>query len=74
MANPAYVVETFVDPGQFCGTLYTASAWEKLCPADRRGRCQRNAQVKPRKFFVRELCRNGGCSLQAEHLKPALAL
>jgi hypothetical protein len=25
--HPVLVVETFVDPQQFCGTVYTANGW-----------------------------------------------
>ena len=28
--HPVLVVETFVDPEQFCGTVYTANGWQEL--------------------------------------------
>jgi hypothetical protein len=74
--HPVLVVETFVDPEQFCGTVYTANGWEELGKTDGCGRHQRDFYVrhdKPKRLFVRELCRNARRSLQAEHLKPALA-
>lgn len=74
--HPVVVVETFVDPEQFCGTVYTANGWLELGPTDGAGRCQRDYYVrhdKPKRLFVRELCPNARRSLQAEHLKPALA-
>ena len=74
--HPVLVVETFVDPDQFCGTVYTANGWEELGKTDGSGRHQRDYYVrhdKPKRLFVRELCRNARRSLQAEHLKPALA-
>jgi hypothetical protein len=74
--HPVLVVETFVDPEQFCGTVYTANGWEELGPTDGSGRHQRDYYVrhdKPKRLFVRELCRGARRSLQAEHLKPALA-
>jgi hypothetical protein len=74
--HPVLVVETFVDPEQFCGTVYTANGWEELGPTDGCGRHQRDYYVrhdKPKRLFVRELCRHARRSLQAEHLKPALA-
>jgi len=74
--HPVLVVETFVDPDQFCGTVYTANGWEELGKTDGAGRHQRDYYVrhdKPKRLFVRELCRNARRSLQAEHLKPALA-
>jgi predicted transposase YbfD/YdcC len=75
--HPVLVVETFVDPEQFCGTVYTANGWEELGKTDGSGRHQRDYYVrhdKPKRLFVRELCRNARRSLQAEHLKPALAM
>src|SRR5260370_417729 len=75
--HPVVVVETFVDPEQFCGTVYTANGWEELGMTDGSGRHQRDYYVrhdKPKRLFARELCRNARRSLQAEHLKPALAV
>jgi len=74
--HPVVAVETFVDPEQFCGTVYTAHGWEELGKTDGSGRHQRDYYVrhdKPKRLFVRELCRNASRSLQAEQLKPALA-
>jgi hypothetical protein len=74
--HPVEVVETFVDPEQFCGTVYTASGWLELGQTDGWGRCQRDYYVKhdkPKRLFVRALRRNSCRSLQAEHLKPDLA-
>src|SRR6266478_3809728 len=75
--HPVVVVETFVDPDQFCGTVYTANGWEELGTTDGSGRHQRDYYVrhdKPKRLFVRELCRNARRSLQAEHLKAALVM
>lgn len=74
--HPILVVETFVDPEQFSGTVYTASNWVELGLTDGWGRCQRDYYVphhQPKQLFVRELRRNARRSLQAEHLAPALA-
>ena len=74
--HPVLVVETFVDPAQFCGTLYTASGWRELGSTDGCGRHARDFYVRhdrPKRLFVRELCRNACRSLQAGHLRPALA-
>ena len=74
--HPVLVVETFVDPEQFCGTVYTAQGWEELGTTDGWGRHQRDYYVKhdkPKRLFARELCPNARRSLQAEHLKPDLA-
>jgi hypothetical protein len=75
--HPVLVAETFVDPDQFCGTVYTANGWEELGQTDGCGRHQRDYYVrhdKPKRLFVRELCPQARRSLQAEHLKPALAI
>ena len=70
------VVETFVDPEQFNGTVYTANGWQELGLTDGCGRCRRDYYVqhdKPKRLFVRELVQRARRSLQAERLKPALA-
>ena len=75
-AHPVLVVETFVDPTQFCGTLYRASGWSELGATDGCGRNARDFYVRhdrPKRLFARELCKNARRSLQAEHLRPALA-
>lgn len=74
--HPVVLVETFVDPEQFCGTVYTANGWQELGQTDGFGRVRRDFYVqhnKPKRLFARELCRNARRSLQAEKLKPALA-
>ena len=74
--HPVLVVETFVDPEEFCGTVYTANNWVELGQTDGWGRRQRDYYVqhdKPKQLFVRELVANARRSLQAEHLKPDLA-
>lgn len=73
--HPVLVVETFVDPEQFCGTVYTAQGWQEVGLTDGWGRCRRDYYVqhdKPKRLFVREVVKNGRRSLQAEHLRPAL--
>jgi hypothetical protein len=74
--HPVLVVETFVDPEQFNGTVYTANGWQELGLTDGWGRCRRDYYVqhdKPKRLFVREVTKNARRSLQAEHLKPTLA-
>lgn len=74
--HPVLVVETFVDPEQFCGTVYTANGWVELGQTDGWGRHRRDYYVKhdqPKRLFARELRRNARRSLQAVHLKPELA-
>jgi len=75
--HPILVVETFVDPDQFQGTVYTANGWEELGETDGWGRQRRDYYVKhdkPKRLFVRALERGACRSLQAEHLKPSLAV
>jgi len=75
--HPILAVETFVDPEQFCGTVYTANGWIELGQTDGWGRCRRDYYVKhdkPKRLFVRPLARQACRSLQAEHLKPPLAM
>jgi Domain of unknown function (DUF4338) len=75
--HPVLLVETFVDPAHFAGTLYTASGWTELGQTDGTGRHARDFYVRhdqPKRLFCRELVKNARRSLQAEHLRPALAL
>ncbi len=74
--HPVLVAETFVDPQLFRGTVYQAAGWTPL------GQTQGNQRVardyyephdRPKLLFARELARGARRSLQAEHLKPALA-
>jgi hypothetical protein len=74
--HPVLLVETFVDPAHFCGTLYSASGWSELGTTDGCGRQARDFYVRhdqPKRLFARELVKNARRSLQAEHLRPALA-
>jgi hypothetical protein len=69
------VVETFVDPEQFNGTLYTAGGWKELGMTQGNGRKSREYYVdhhKPKRLFVKELCKNACRHLQAQTLKPEL--
>jgi len=74
--HPILAVETFVDPEEFCGTVYTANGWIELGQTDGWGRRRRDYYVRhdqPKRLFVRALAEGACRSLQAEHLKPALA-
>lgn len=75
-AHPVLVVETFVDPERFQGGVYRASGWSELGRTQGHGRRSRDYYEnhdRPKRLFARELVRNARRSLQAEHLKPALA-
>jgi hypothetical protein len=75
-SHPILVVETFVDPARFRGTVYTASNWTELGRTQGHGRTARDyyeAHDQPKRLFVRALARHACRTLQAEHLKPALA-
>jgi len=74
--HPLAAVETFVDPQQFQGTVYLAGGWQELGPTSGYGRVGRDYYVahgRPKRLFVRELCRNARRGLQAEQLKAAWA-
>jgi hypothetical protein len=74
--HPVVLVETFVDPEQFCGTVYTANGWQELGQTDGFGRVRRDFYVehnKPKRLFARELYRHARRSLTADQLKPSLA-
>ena len=75
--HPVVLVETFVDPEQFCGTVYSANGWQELGATDGFGRVRRDFYVqhdKPKRLFARELSRHARRSLAADKLKPALAV
>ena len=74
--HPLALVETFVNPEQFQGTLYKAGGWLELGATSGHGRVQRDYYVKhqqPKRLFVRPLCPTARRGLQAEHLKKAWA-
>jgi len=74
--HPVLIVETFVDPEPFCGTADSASGWQELGTTDGFGRVRRDfyvAHPKPKRLFVRELCKNARRHLQADRLQPSLA-
>jgi hypothetical protein len=73
--HPVVLVESFVDPERFCGTVYTANGWQELGQTDGFSRVRRDFYVqhnKPKRLFAHELVKNARRSLQAEKLKPAL--
>lgn len=74
--HPVALVETFVDPSRFSGTVYTAAGWVELGLTQGNGRVSRDYYERhdqPKQLFVRELHRNARRSLQAEQLKPLFA-
>lgn len=74
--HPILIVETFVDPDRFQGTVYQASGWTELGRTQGNGRHARDFYEnhgKPKRLFVRELAPNARRNLQAAQLKPALA-
>jgi len=75
--HPVVLVETFVDPQWYPGTVYRAGGWRELGMTSGWGRCARDyyeRHNRPKRLFVRELTKQVCRSLQAEHLKPALAM
>ena len=74
--HPILIVETFVAPDRFQGTVYRASGWTELGRTKGNGRHARDFYEnhgKPKRLFVRELAPNARRNLQAAQLKPALA-
>lgn len=74
--HPILVVESFVDPEHFKGSVYRASNWIELGQTQGHGRKAKDyyeRHGKPKQLFVRALQRNACRSLQAEQLKPSLA-
>lgn len=74
--HPVLLVESFVDPERFQGTVYLAAGWTELGRTKGHARTSRDYYEnhdRPKRLFARELVRNARRSLQAEHLKPALA-
>lgn len=75
--HPVLVVETFIDPQWYTGVVYRAGGWIELGLTSGWGRCARDYYEKhnrPKRLFVRELTKHACRSLQAEHLKPSLAV
>ena len=75
--HPLELVETFVDPQWYTGTVYLAGGWQELGLTNGWGRCARDyyeRHSRPKRLLVLELTKHARRSLQAEHLKPALAL
>lgn len=75
--HPLGLVETFVNPEQFQGTVYKAGGWIELGSTSGSGRVNRDYYVrhnKPKRLFVRPLCHNARRGLQAEHLKKSWAV
>lgn len=76
-AHPLAALETFVDIEQFQGGVYRAAGWVELGKTSGYGRCRRDyyeKHNKPKRLFVKELYKNARRSLQAAHLKSALAV
>ena len=74
--HPVLIVETFVDPERFQGTVYRASGWTELGHTKGNGRHARDFYEnhgKPKRLFARELAPHARRHLQAAQLKPALA-
>ena len=75
--HPILVVETLVDPAQFCGPVYTANGWVERGLTDGCRRVHRDyyeRHDRPKWLFARERVPSARRRLQAEHLKPSLAV
>lgn len=74
--HPVLVVETFVDPSRFSGTVYTAAGWEELGLTQGNSRKSRDyyePNGQPKRLFVKALERTACERLQAQTLPPELA-
>ncbi len=74
--HPVLLLETFVDPELYCGTIYTVSGWQELGRTEGHGRVRRDFYTehgKPKRLFAKELCRGARRSLAAQTLKASLA-
>ena len=72
--HPVLVVDSFVDPERFQGTVYTANGWKELGLTDGWGRHARDCYVKhgkPKRLFVREPKHGGGHSILTAVTVPA---
>jgi len=75
--HPVLLVETFVDPEKYSGTIYSASGWSELGKTDGFKRVERGyytAHGKPKRLFAKELIGGARRSLAAGPLKPSLAM
>lgn len=73
-AHPIVLVETFVDPALFSGTVYRAGGWEELGPTKGHRRCARDfyqAHDRPKRLFVRPLQPDARAGLSAAVLPPS---
>ena len=74
--HPVLVVETFVDPSLFNGTVYTAAGWQELGLTQGNSRKSRDyyePNGQPKRLFVKALQRTACEWLQAQTLPPELA-
>ena len=74
--HPVLVVETFVDPSRFSGTVYTAAGWEELGLTQGNSRKSRDyyePNGQPKRLFVKALERTACQWLQAQTLPSELA-
>ena len=74
--HPLLLVETFVDPTRFHGTVYRAANWIEVGRTrgfrrQRRGYSYRQHAV-PKRVFVHPLSRTAQARLRADHLDPRL--
>ena len=74
--HPLLLVETFVDPARFHGTVYRAANWIEVGRTrgfrrQRRGYSYREHAL-PKRVFVHPLSRNARAQLRADHLDPTL--
>ena len=74
--HPIVLVETFVDPAQFCGTTYRCSGWMQLGLTQGWGRHAQDYYLRhdrPKQLWVKPLVSRASRKLSATTLPPAWA-
>jgi hypothetical protein len=69
--HPLVIVETFVDPALFAGTVYRAGGWEEIGVTQGHRRCSRDfyqMHERPKRLFVRTLVPDARAGLCAPTL------
>ena len=74
--HPVVMVESFVDPKQFCGTTYRCSGWSQLGLTQGYGRHAQDYYLQhdqPKQLWVKSLVKNGPQKLRAQALPAGWA-
>src|SRR5207244_3601019 len=72
--HPIALVETFVDPEQFCGTIYKCNGWTELGLTQGWARSAEDYYIKherPKRLWIKPLVKKACQKLRSEKLLPA---